>query len=88
MEKVPSWADLAKQTNMEQYHDFFYSHFSNLTHGNLAGSVDMENKTVTFSPDFAAMEFPVKVTRGLVANISLLFEEWWTKGTLAPAPVE
>lgn len=82
--QVPHWSELAKQTNMEQYHDLFYPHFSNWSHGNFAGSVI--DSQVTFLPDFSSMEFPVAVARGLAAQISTLFDEWWTTRTIAPAP--
>ncbi len=82
----PKWSKLAEETDMKIAHNSFYPHFSNLSHGNAAGSIDIERTRVTFQSDFSAIDFTVKAFEIWARNILVLFEEWWTNSKVAPAP--
>lgn len=82
----PQWSTLAEETDMKIAHNSFYPHFSNISHGNAAGSIDIERNRVTFQPDFSAMDFTVIAFDFWARHILVLFDEWWTNSKVAPAP--
>lgn len=87
LKNLPPWSEIAKQTDMESFHDTFYPSYSNYSHGNLYGSVDYINQHFTFESDFSyMMDETTKVSHGLAQLLLTLYEEWWAKGTIAPPP--
>ena len=82
----PNWKGLAEETDMKIAHNTFYPYFSNLSHGNAAGSIDIERNRVTFQPDFSAINLTAEAFELWARSILVLFEEWWTNSKVAPAP--